>query len=76
MVAASLTQVVVVGVHGMVVARVIVAEDGGDGHVIQVVVAVVVVASSMPVVGRPWGGDRVVGVGAGRRHPGGGSGGG
>ena len=65
------------GVHGMVVARVIDAGGSGDGRVIQVVAAVVVVMSSTPAVGHSWGGDRVVGVGAGhRRRPGGGSGGG
>ena len=53
-----------VGVHEVVVARIVDAGSGGDGHVIQVVVAVVV-APSTPAVGHPWDGDHVVGAGAG-----------
>ena len=53
-----------VGVHEVVVARIIDVGSGGDGRVVQVVVAVVV-APSTPAVGHPWDGDRVVGAGTG-----------
>ena len=64
-----------VGVHAVVVACIVDAGGGGDGHVIQVVAEVVVVASLTPAVGCPWGGDCVVGADADRRHcPGSGNG--
>ena len=58
----------VVGVHGVVVACVVDTGGGGDGRVIQVVAEVVVVVSSMPTVGCPWGGDHVVGAVSCTKH--------